>query len=79
MSLVINNFMHFWDHQMIYDEQTLTQVLHLAGFTKIEKFKNGQSRNDFLTNLEHHGEVIPQWAIEMKTIVVEAYKHLSTK
>lgn len=76
VSLVINNFMHFWDHQMIYDEQTLTQVLHLAGFTKIEKFENGQSRNDFLTNLERHGEVIPQWANEMETIVVEAYKHL---
>lgn len=76
ISLVINNFMHFWGHQMIYDERTLTQALRMAGFSHIEKFETGQSHNDFLKNLEHHGYVIPQWANEMETIVVEAYKHL---
>ena len=77
VSLVVNNFMHFWNHQMIYDEQTLIQVLRIVGFSQIEKFDSGQSRDDFLTNLERHGEVIPHWANEMETIVVEAYKHLS--
>ena len=74
VSMVINNFMHFWGHQQIYDEQTLERVLHNVGFLNVEKCRIGKSDYAFLNDLEHHGEVIPMWANEMETMVVEAKK-----
>lgn len=67
---VLNNFMHFWGHQMIYDINTLIKLLYKVGFRdvkcmEIEEFKLNNN------SLEQHGYIIPTWAnnLEAKTFV----------
>jgi methyltransferase domain protein len=67
---VINNFMRFWGHKMIYAVSTLTDILYKIGFREITCFEIGEfSLNN--TNLEHHGTIIPDWTnkLEAKTLV----------
>ena len=74
LSLVVNNFMHFWGHQMLYDVATLERLLANVGFKNIQRYQPGESNNAFLKSLERHGNVIPKWANDLESVVVEAHK-----
>lgn len=70
---IINNFMRFWNHQMIYDCDTLSSLLYRVGFHNVacidvEKFHfQGHI-------LEKHGNVIPDWANRLESKTFVAYK-----
>ena len=74
MALVINNFMHLWGHQMIYDYSSLHRMLENAGFNNIKECLMGVSEYPYLQRLEHHGYVIPKWANELESMTIEAVK-----
>lgn len=74
MALVVNNFMHFWGHQMIYNFSLLHTMLEQAGFTNIEECQTGSSEHPYLRGLEHHGDVIPKWANDLESMTIEASK-----
>jgi len=71
---IVNNFMHFWGHKMIYDKETLTHLLKEHGFKNITYPKNGESSYLLLNNLESHGKSIPEWANNLESFSVEAQK-----
>ena len=74
MALVVNNFMHFWGHQMIYDFPSLRTMLGNTGFADIKECSSGISEHHYLRGIEHHGDVIPRWANELESMTVEATK-----
>lgn len=74
MALVINNFMHLWGHQMIYDYSSLHKMLENVGFNNIKECLMGISEYPYLQQLEHHGYVIPKWANELESMTIEAVK-----
>lgn len=74
MALVVNNFMRFWGHQMIYNYSSLHSMLENAGFTNIQECPIGISKHPYLQGLEHHGNVIPQWANNLESMAIEAIK-----
>lgn len=74
MAFVINNFMHFWGHQMIYNYSLLYKMLEKSGFKNIKECPIGSSEHPYLCCLEHHGNVIPFWANEMESMAIEASK-----
>lgn len=74
MALVLNNFMHLWGHQMIYDISLLCKMLESVGFENVKKCPIGSSEHPLLRGVEHHGDVIPKWANELESVSVEAIK-----
>lgn len=72
--LIINNFMRKWGHQVVYDKNTMENMLAQVGFSNIHTCKIGQSNIPSLMNIEEHGSIIPKWANEMETIIIEAKK-----
>lgn len=74
MSLIVNNFMRFWGHQMLYDRRLLCEMLEKTGFRNIRIEESGVSKHPFLCKLEHHGTVIPDWANRLESITIEAEK-----
>lgn len=74
MAMIMNNFMRFWGHQMIYDFPLLEAMLTDVGFLDIKRCEAGQSDHVSLRGLEHHGDVIPKWANELESMTVEAAK-----
>ena len=77
MALIVNNFMRFWGHQMIYDFTLLNAMLTDIGFYDVKRCEAGQSDYPFLHGLEHHGNVIPQWANDMESMTIEAAKAIN--
>jgi len=67
---VVNNFMRFWGHQMIYDIDTLKSLLLRVGFQEVICTDVGDVTIGN-TSIEQHGSVIPTWAnsLEAKTFV----------
>lgn len=74
MALVVNNFMRFWGHRMIYNFSLLRSMLENIGFEDIKECVAGYSEHPYLRGLEHHGDVIPKWANELESMTVEAVK-----
>lgn len=74
MALVVNNFMRFWGHQMIYNYSLLHSMLENAGFIHIKEGQSGLSEHYYLQNVEHHGDVIPKWANDLESMTIEASK-----
>lgn len=74
MALIVNNFMHLWGHQMIYNFFLLRSMLENAGFINVKECQMRQSEHLYLKGLEHHSDVIPKWANELESMVVEAEK-----
>lgn len=70
--LTINYFMHEWGHKMIYDKDLLLVMLQHAGFQEVSFCEIGKSSYPELTDLEDHGNMIPDWANQLETMVVEA-------
>lgn len=72
--LVVNNFMRFWGHQMIYNFSLLRTMLEHTGFKKITECPVGTSEHSYLQGLEHHEHIIPKWANDLESMTVEAVK-----
>ncbi|WP_094556858.1 methyltransferase domain-containing protein [Synechococcus sp. 1G10] len=70
---VVNNFFRDFDHQFIYDEETLRASLSNAGFSEIKKCGLGKSEDGALQNLEHAGQR-PSSFYQLETMVFEAQK-----
>lgn len=73
-TLVVNNFMRFWGHKMLYDCRLLKHLLTRQGFEEIEEKEVGKSDKPFLCDIECHGRVIPQWANLLETMTIEAVR-----
>lgn len=71
---MVNNFMRFFGHQMIYDKKTLTYLLKKNGFKNVSYPEIGKSIHPILNDLEQHGKIIPEWANNLESFVVEAQK-----
>jgi predicted SAM-dependent methyltransferase len=50
----INKAFRGWGHQFLYNDQTLRECLHDAGFAEMERCAYGESRHDALRGVEHH-------------------------
>lgn len=72
--LLLNNIMHLWGHKLIYDKETLTAMLRISGFEKIRVCRIGQSEIACFKGAEQHGRIIPNWANELETMVLEVVK-----
>ena len=75
MALVVNNFMRFWGHQMIYNFSLLHTMLEQTGFINMKECQTGISEHPYLQGLEHHGDVIPKWANDLESMTIEATKY----
>ena len=51
---IINRAFRAWDHQFLYNMQTLTALLQNAGFAEIESYSYGESEIPALRHLKHH-------------------------
>jgi len=71
---IVNNFMRFWGHKMIYDKETITYLLKKTGFKNVTYPQLGDSKHNILKNIEQHGKSIPEWANNLESFVVEAQK-----
>lgn len=70
----INRMMRDWGHTFIYDEDTLTALLHNAGFVRVGRLAPGVSDNPHLRDVDRHAEAIgEQWNL-LESMVVEATK-----
>ena len=49
---VINNAFRGWAHQFIYDEGTLRNSMHKAGFVEIRRYNPGESDDETFTGIE---------------------------
>lgn len=72
--IIVNLFMHLWEHRFIYDRDTLSALLLQAGFSNLTFERVGESDDPVLRDAERHGTIIPSWANELETMVVEAVK-----
>jgi peptidoglycan/xylan/chitin deacetylase (PgdA/CDA1 family)/predicted SAM-dependent methyltransferase len=71
-SFVINNFFRAWGHQFIYDRETLQAALESVGFTDVTGHCPGESDDENLHGIEHHGEIIGDEMNRFETMVLEA-------
>ncbi len=73
-SYVLNHYLRAWGHQLVYDKKLLVRMLKMTGFTQIHFCEVGQSDIPALNGMEEHGHMIPSWANQLETMVVEATK-----
>ena len=71
---VINNFFQSWGHRFLYDEATLCNAAHAAGFRDVRLYKPGDSEDPVLRYLESHGKEITEEINQFETIVLESRK-----
>lgn len=70
---VLNNTFRSWGHQFLYDPETLRAALTGLGFVELKNFKPGQSDDPNLRDLETHGKIIGNEAInQFESFVIEA-------
>ncbi|MBM3210890.1 methyltransferase domain-containing protein [Candidatus Poribacteria bacterium] len=75
-TFVINNFFYNWEHKFIYDENSLTNLLISCGFINVLRYDIGESDDDNLRNLEHHGFIIGDKQNRIESMAFEATKPL---
>ena len=61
---VINNMFYNFCHKFIYDKETLVSSLKSAGFTGINQYTPGESKDENLRGIEQHNKVFK--AIDME-------------
>lgn len=71
---VINRFHTAWGHQIIYDKETLTEVLQQAGFKDICSCEVGESTHNALIGIEGHFKALPFEYNRLETMILEATK-----
>jgi predicted SAM-dependent methyltransferase len=70
---VVNNFFRNWEHQFIYDEDTLRHALETAGFVDVKEWPVGESDDPALAGLERHMRSAAEFNA-YETMVLEARK-----
>lgn len=70
---MMNNFMHSWGHQFIYDEQTLTKTLEKVGFSGVRRGVAGTSEESIFQGLENEDRMPPGY-LNRESLVLEAVK-----
>ena len=70
---VINNFVRNWGHTFIYDENTLRGAMTSAGFKKITKFDQHESKDAALRNLENEEHLPPNF-LRLESFTLEGSK-----
>ena len=70
-SFVFNNFVRAWDHQFIYDRETMRFVLTDTGFVDIKECRIGASDHAKLRGLETV-ERMPDGFLELESMIFEA-------
>jgi predicted SAM-dependent methyltransferase len=70
----INNFFYNWGHCFIYDQETITHVMRLSNFQRIQRVEVGESDNTALQRLERHGLSISDEFNKLETMVMEGTK-----
>jgi predicted SAM-dependent methyltransferase len=74
-SIVINNAFHNWGHQFLYDGELLEMALRDAGFIDIQRYLPCNSDDANLRDLEIHGIVLNNKAMnDFETMVFEAVR-----
>ena len=71
---VINKFHTTWGHKIIYDFETLTNLLKQNGFDVICRCELSQSKHKELTNVERHHLVHSVDLYTLQTMIIEANK-----
>ena len=74
MAFIVNNFIQFWGHQMVYDKSTIKLLLERSSFKQIVLMESGKSETPELQNIESLGKMIPEWANLLESMTVEACK-----
>jgi predicted SAM-dependent methyltransferase len=69
----LNNFVRAWGHTFLYDLETLTLALQIAGFQKIATCSFNQSEHAALRNLANEFRLPPGF-LDMESMTVEASK-----
>ena len=71
---VINGFYRLWGHKMIYDEDTLIEMLKNAGFKDVKIVPNNDSEYPELKNINRHGRIIGEKNNNMESTTFEGKK-----
>ena len=71
---VINRFHTAWGHQIIYDKETLSDLLVRAGFKDVCSCEVGQSKHIALKGVENHFKILPEAFNRLETMILEATK-----
>ena len=72
-TFVVNNFFRDWNHQFIYDEDTLSRLLAEVGFSEITRVDIQVSNHEHLNGLENVGRM-PDGFLKLETMVLEAMR-----
>jgi predicted SAM-dependent methyltransferase len=74
-SMLLNNSMHMDGHRFLYDFETITQSLTMAGFCDVKREKFGQSVHSDLQQVDRHdgGDTGRHWVPQI-VLTVEATK-----
>jgi predicted SAM-dependent methyltransferase len=70
---VLNNMFRNFEHQFLYDRETLRHALASAGFVEIEEWPVGRSGEPQLAGLERHMRSAAEFN-ELETMVLEALR-----
>jgi predicted SAM-dependent methyltransferase len=70
---VVNNFVRAWSHKFIYDPETLSTTLRVAGFHDLVECKLGESEHPDLRGLEKVHR-LPDGFLELESMIIEASK-----
>jgi len=70
---VINNFFRDWDHQFIYDSETLQRLFKDVGFTNIVQCDLNESIHKDLKNLAHEDRY-PSGFLKLESLIIEGTK-----
>ena len=68
---IINKFHTEWGHKIIYDRQTLTDLLKDNGYKDIRFCSIGNSSHDELKNIEGHFKLMPYEHYQLETMILE--------
>ena len=71
---VINHFHTAWGHQIIYDKETLSDLLVKVGFKDVCSCEVGKSSHPELQGVEGHFNQIPEDFNLLETMILEATK-----
>ena len=71
---VINKFHTSWEHQIIYDRESITCLLEENGFQHVRFCEIGKSSILALNQIEGHFKCMPYEFYQLETMIVEADK-----
>lgn len=69
---VINRFHTAWGHQIIYDKETLTDLLEQVGFKDVCSCEVSKSEHPDLNGVEGHFKELPFEYNSLETMILEA-------